>query len=85
MDRSHPIRFPRQRIDAAEVALLEVDAAIELVLRGHARRVQLAAIDGAEPLASLAVARAQAAHVRFSVERTPSGVALNIGPREGPA
>jgi hypothetical protein len=66
---------------AAERALLEVDAALELVRRGLASRVWLTGLVAIEPLLGVAVARAQAAGIAFSVDRTGASPGLTIGPR----
>jgi hypothetical protein len=69
--------------DPLEVALSEIDVAIELVLRGQARRVRLCGLAAGERAAGPGLARAQAACVRFAVERGEApafAVSLLIGP-----
>ncbi|OGO57888.1 MAG: hypothetical protein A2Z32_07330 [Chloroflexi bacterium RBG_16_69_14] len=62
--------------------LAEIDAAIGLVVHGLATRVQLVGLKGPEAVAATALAHAQAARVRFSLDRGACGtVALTLGPR----
>jgi hypothetical protein len=58
-----------------------VDAAVELVRIGSALRVRLAGLREPEALAQVALARAQAADLEFSVDRDGDAVTLTIGPR----
>jgi hypothetical protein len=74
---------PASLADPLEVALSEIDVAIELVLRGQARRVRLVGLAAGERAAGPGLARAQAAGVRFAVERGEApalAVSLLIGP-----
>jgi hypothetical protein len=78
-DRISPIRDP----DPLTVALTEIDVAIELVLSGAARVVELAGLEAAERAAGQGLAQAQAAGVRFELHRSSSSadiVSLRIGP-----
>ena len=83
MDRPwSPVR-PAHLADPFDVALAEIDVAIELVSRGHARRVHLAGLTAAERAAAPGLARAQAAGVRFALVREAApggGVSIVIGP-----
>jgi len=68
--------------DPFDVALREIDIAIDLVCSGRARVVELVGLPAAERAAGFGVAKAQAAGVRFAVQRSGSGSAsLRIGPR----
>jgi hypothetical protein len=65
--------------DPLEIALAEIEVAIELVRRGQARRVRLVGLAAAEEAAGLGLARAQAAGVRFAIERsTEPGQAISV-------
>ena len=69
--------------DPLEIALTEIEVAIELVRRGQARRVRLVGLAAAERAAGTGLARAQEVGVRFVLERsTEPGhpVSLVIGP-----
>ena len=83
MDRSwSPVR-PAHLSDPLDVALAEIDVAIELVLRGQARRVHLVSLTAAERVAAAGLARAQGARVRFALEREAAPgrtVSILIGP-----
>ena len=70
-----------RRPDPLDVALREIDVAIDLVCSGRARVVELVGLPAAERAAGFGVAKAQAAGVRFSVRRSGTGSAsLRIGP-----
>lgn len=72
--------------DPLDVAIREIDIAVELVLSGAATVVQLSGLDGAERAAARGLAEAQSAGVEFALLRSgsPSGtVSLRIGPRLG--
>jgi hypothetical protein len=75
------ISLPRRRTDPIEIDLAHVEAAIALVLRGGAVRVRLVGLTDPESLAPVALARAQASGVGFSVDRDPRAWTLTIGPR----
>jgi hypothetical protein len=65
--------------DPLEIALAEIEVAIELVRRGQARRVRLVGLAAAERAAGVGLARAQEAGVRFALERsTERGQAISI-------
>jgi hypothetical protein len=67
--------------DPLEVALREIEIAVDLVSSGRARVVELVGLPAAERAAGFGVAKAQAAGVQFSVQRSGSGSAsLRIGP-----
>ena len=77
--RITPLRDP----DPLAVALREIDIAIELVLSGAARAVELAGLEAAERAAGQGLAQAQAAGVGFELHRSSSSadiVSLRIGP-----
>lgn len=69
-------------VDAGARALLEVEAAIAMVVSGAARRVRLTALPFVESVASVALARASSASVGFAFERAErAGVCtVTIGP-----
>jgi hypothetical protein len=81
METSDPVVWLRPRADPYETDLAQVDAAVELVLRGSAIRVRLAGLRDPEALAQVALARAQAADLMFNVDRNGDAVTLTIGPR----
>jgi hypothetical protein len=71
--------------DALERAMLEVDAAIALVVTGIAVTITLCCFEGAETAAFAGAAWAQAAGVAFRLGREPAApVRLVIGPRLRP-
>jgi hypothetical protein len=75
---------PATQPDPLDVALREIDVAIQLVVAGGARIVQLSGLEAAEIAASLGLAQAQAAGVEFALQRSLSAsgtVSLRIGPR----
>jgi len=67
--------------DAAARSLHEVDAAIELVVRGLAARVRLSGLADVDALLGVALARTQAAGLEFHIDRTGASPGLTIGPR----
>jgi hypothetical protein len=74
---------PRSRPDPFDVALREIDVAIQLVVSGRARVVELVGLDAAERAAGPGLAQAQAAGVRFELQRSSADagvVRLRIGP-----
>ncbi|HEV7603419.1 MAG TPA: hypothetical protein VGO15_00510 [Candidatus Limnocylindrales bacterium] len=81
MDLTPILPFPSLADDPLERDLEAIGAAIELVKRGTATRVRLVALARPEAAASTGLARAQAADVRFAVERRSSGTSLTVGPR----
>lgn len=83
MNRLWPQLPPAQAADPLEIALAEIDVAIELVRRGQARRVRLCGLTAGERAAGEGLARAQAAGVGFAFKggRSPNlAVNLVIGP-----
>jgi hypothetical protein len=84
MEPADLIVLPRLPIERFELGLVHVDAAIELVRRGAATRVRLVGLADADHLASVALARAQAAEVAFAVDHSGLGLTLTIGPRTNP-
>ncbi len=74
---------PGTEPDPFDVAVREIEIAIELVLSGSARVVQLSGLEAAERAAAAGLAAAQAAGVAFALQRSGSGggaVSLRIGP-----
>jgi hypothetical protein len=72
-----------RRPDPLDVALREIDIAVDLVRSGRARVVELVGLPAAERAAGVGLAKAQAAGVRFSVQRSgpaAGAVSLRIGP-----
>ncbi|TAK02394.1 MAG: hypothetical protein EPO36_02290 [Chloroflexota bacterium] len=68
---------------AADRALDELLAAIELVARGVASRVHVTGLAGLDEIAAVALVRAQQAGVRFTLARDqPDTVTAVVGPRE---
>jgi hypothetical protein len=82
MEPADLIVLPRPRTDPDEVSLVHIDAAIELVRCGAALRVRLAGLAEAAELASVALARAQAAGVDFAIDRHRAAMTLTFGPRQ---
>ncbi len=78
MDTAEPLAFPRHADDLIAHDLVEVDAAIELVVRGAARRVRLVALGAADLTAPLALAHAQAAGIGFRMERHDAAFTLTF-------
>ena len=75
--------LPAPVADPLEIALAEIDVAIELVRRGHARRVRLCGLSAGERAAGPGLARAQEAGLRFTLQREAApgvAVSLLIGP-----
>lgn len=81
MDTQGLFLLPRAD-DHQDIDLREVDVAIEMVARGAAVRVRLVGLDGADDLASLALARAQKAGVGFRFEHTGGTTRLTFGPSD---
>jgi hypothetical protein len=83
VDIPQPIRLPFTGAALVEHELAEVAAATQLVARGVARRIVLTGFFEVEAVAGMALVIAQAAGVRFALERHAEGsVAVVIGPRE---
>ena len=75
-----------RRTDPLEVAIREIDIAIELVLSGRATVVELSGLEAAERAAGVGASHAQAAGVGFELRRSRSlngaatgAVSLRIG------
>ena len=83
METPRLIHLPVEH-QAADHVLADLVAAIELVAGGGARRVVLAGLPGVEAVAAEALGYAQAAHVAFSLSRTPGTPvpAVVVGPLE---
>jgi hypothetical protein len=80
--RITPIRDPHPRT----VALREIDVAIELVVSGRARVIELVGLEAAELVAGQGLAQAQTAGVAFELHRSSTAagaVSLRIGPALG--
>jgi hypothetical protein len=72
--------------DPAARDLAEIHAAIKLVAAGAATRVRLVSLSRPESVAAQGLAQAQAARVRFAIDRADGGaVSLTLGPLEPPA
>ncbi|MCI0583851.1 MAG: hypothetical protein L0227_13355 [Chloroflexi bacterium] len=83
MDHPRPVMLPVAVPLAADRALDELIAAIELVARGVATRVHVTGLAGLDEIAAQALVRAQAAGVRFTLTRDqPDTVTAIVGPRE---
>ena len=84
MDLPRPVRLPIVLPLEADQVDAELNAAIELVAAGGARRVIVSGMPDLDTLAATALARAQAAGVRFSLSRDASSGAIwaTVGPRE---
>lgn len=85
MEAQPPVPLPVAATRAADRALAEIDAAIDMVALGLAARVHVTGLGGLEDVAAVALSRAQAAHVRFALSRDggPTSLTAIIGPREG--
>jgi hypothetical protein len=75
---------PDGATDADELAVVEIDAAIAMVVGGHADRVRLTALPFVDRVAGIGAAHAHTAGVSFRVERAErAGVlTVTVGPRE---
>ncbi|HUP54670.1 MAG TPA: hypothetical protein VM408_04115 [Methylomirabilota bacterium] len=75
---------PGTEPDPFDVAVREIEIAIEMVVSGRARVVQISGLDAAERAAASGLASAQSAGVAFALQRSgsdPGAVTLRIGPR----
>ena len=75
---------PGTQPDPFDVAVREIEIAIELVVTGRARVVQLSGLEAAERAAAIGLAAAQSAGVEFALQRSgsdPGTISLRIGPR----
>jgi hypothetical protein len=83
VDHPRPTLLPVAVPIAADRALAELFAAIELVARGAATRVHVTGLAGLDEVAAQALVRAQLAGVRFTLTRDqPDTVTAIVGPRE---
>jgi hypothetical protein len=93
MDSASVVAFPRlddgegagvALASANAGAIAEIDAAIDLVAGGVARRVRLTAIPFVESVAAVGLARARAAGLAFRFERNErlGVVTVTVGPRD---
>jgi hypothetical protein len=78
-----PIQLLAAVPDPADRALVELDAAIDMVALGLARRVHVTGLAGLEAVAAVALSRAQAAGVAFALSRDggPETLSAIVGPR----
>jgi hypothetical protein len=82
VDPTRLLPFPNASIDPIDHDLIEIDAAITLVVRGLATRVRLVGLTRPEAAAAIGLAHAQDANVEFSVDRNPAGgLTVTLGPR----
>jgi hypothetical protein len=80
MESAGIIVLPRARTDPFELDVANLEAAIELVRTGLAKRVRLVGLADPATLAPIGLARAQAADVDFTVDRRDDALTLTIGP-----
>jgi hypothetical protein len=75
---------PDETTEADDLAVVEIDAAIAMVVGRHADRVRLTALPFVDRVAGIGAAHAHAAGVAFRVERAErAGVlTVTVGPRE---
>jgi hypothetical protein len=81
MEPNESVVYPHGSTDPIDLDLIEVDAAIAMVAGGLAARVRLTGLRQPDAIAGPALARAQAAHVAFDLERTEL-VVLTLGPAD---
>lgn len=82
MDPTTFLPCPGASPEKVDADLAEIEAGVALVSRGFATRVRLVGLAHVDAVASVGLARAQASHVAFTLERGPSGVAaITLGPR----
>jgi hypothetical protein len=82
MDPMTPVPNTYSSLDQLTRDLAEIDAAIALVVGGVATRVRLVGLARPDATAAVALARSQAAGLRFEVDRGRDGIAsLTVGPR----
>lgn len=86
MDAKPPLQLLAAVPDPADRALAELDAAIDMVALGLARRVHVTGLIGLDAVAAVAVSRAQAAGVAFALSRDggPDSLSAIVGPRTVP-
>jgi hypothetical protein len=81
MDSPTPLPFPHASIDPIAHDLVEIDAAIDMVARGLATRIQLIGLTRPEAVAPSALAQAQRRGVAFTLDRRGEArFAVTIGP-----
>jgi hypothetical protein len=68
--------------DPVEVDLREVEVAIEMVVRGAARRIRLVGLTAPDLVAPEALARAQAAGIEFRIDHLDGTTRLTFGPSD---
>jgi hypothetical protein len=78
MDIADQLTHSRVANDANLAGSMEIDAAIEMVRLGAAKRMRLVAMSDPDGLAAIALARAQAAGVAFRLERDRGSVTLTF-------
>lgn len=82
MESPAPLPFPFASLDPIQHDLAEIDAAIDLVARGIATRIQLVGLIRPEAVAPMGLARAQRMRVSFAVDRRGDApFAVTVGPR----
>jgi hypothetical protein len=81
MEYREPVIFLHDSSEPVDLDLAEVDAAIAMVSSGAATRVRLTGLRHPDAVAGAALARAQAAHVGFELDRTELPV-LTFGPAD---
>ena len=79
MEHREPVVYLRDSSEPVDLDLAEVDAAIAMVASGAATRVRLTGLRQPDDVAGAALARAQAAHVAFELDRSEL-VVLTFGP-----
>ena len=84
MEPSRPVRLPVVVPLEADQVEAELEAAIELVAAGGARRVVVSGLPDVDAVAVTALGKAQAAGVRFCLARDTFTGAIwaTVGPRE---
>ena len=82
MDPTTLLPFPLAADGRPDPDLVEIDAAIAMVVGGLARRVCLVGLARPEDVAATGLAHAQVAHVSFGLSCDSDGsVAVTLGPR----
>ena len=81
MDAHGIVHLPFRPTPDIDGLLGELFTAIDLVASGHAVRVIVSNLPPVDAVIARALGRAQASHVEFSIERSPSGsVCVRVGP-----
>lgn len=65
-----------------DIDIREIDSAIAMVANGSAFRVRLVGLHAPDDVAAIALARAQAAGIPFTVDRLGMTARLTFGPLE---